>query len=131
MEYVELNTKQKMPALGIGTYKSQKGEVGKAIKIALETGFRHIDCAYVYENEDEIGEILKETFDQGKIKREDVWITSKLYNIFHDPKDVQPACEKTIKDLQCGYLDLYLIHWPVAFEKERILNCSQEKMKTQ
>ncbi|KAJ5077846.1 aldo/keto reductase [Anaeramoeba ignava] len=117
MEYVELNTKQKMPALGIGTYRSPKGELGKAIKIALETGIRHIDCAYFYENEDEIGEVLKETFDQGKIKREDVWITSKLYNIFHDPKDVQEGCEKTIKDLQCGYLDLFLIHWPVAFAK--------------
>ncbi|KAJ5077843.1 hypothetical protein M0811_05533 [Anaeramoeba ignava] len=127
MEYIELNTKQKIPALGIGTYRSPKGEVGKAIKIALETGFRHIDCAYFYGNEDEIGEILKETFDQGKIKREDVWITSKLWNIFHDPKDVQEGCEKTIKDLQCGYLDLFLIHWPVCFEKRNDLDLLPRK----
>ncbi|KAJ5077847.1 aldo/keto reductase [Anaeramoeba ignava] len=127
MEYVELNTKQKMPALGIGTWKSKKGEVGKAVKIALETGYRHIDCAYAYENEDEIGEILKETFDQGKIKREDIWITSKLWNIFHDPKDVQPICEKTIKDLQCGYLDLYLMHCPVCFEKRENLELFPRK----
>jgi len=81
----------------------------------LEKGYRHIDCAAVYENEAEIGQALKEVFAKGIIKREDVFITSKLWNTEHQKSKVRPALEKTLKDLQLSYLDLYLVHWPVSF----------------
>ena len=105
-----------MPAIGLGTWKSGKGEVGQAVKIALNNGYRHIDCAATYGNEAEIGEALTEVFQKDKVKREEVWITSKLWNDSHEKEHVIPALKQTLKDLQLDYLDLYLIHWPVAFK---------------
>jgi len=112
---IKLNTGAQMPALGLGTWKAAPKEVGNTVKLALESGYRHIDCAAVYDNEAEIGQSLKEVFSKGKIKREDVFITSKLWNTEHAKSKVRPALEKTLKDLQLSYLDLYLVHWPVAF----------------
>ena len=106
-----------MPAIGLGTWKSEKGKVEEAVKIALNEGYRHIDCAATYGNEAEIGNAFSEVFSEGKIKREEVWVTSKLWNDSHRKEDVIPALKQTLKDLQLEYLDLYLIHWPVAFKK--------------
>ena len=106
-----------MPALGLGTWKSEPGDVYKAVKEALQLGYRHIDCAFIYGNEVEIGEALKETFLEGLVSRDEVWITSKLWNDSHGYMDVQPAIEQSLKDLQLDYLDLYLVHWPVALKK--------------
>lgn len=113
----KLNTGAEIPAIGLGTWKSQKGDVGQAVKVALNCGYRHIDCALIYQNEAEIGEIFSEVFKEGKIKREDVFVTSKLWSDSHVPEDVLPACQMTLKNLQLKYLDLYLIHLPFAFKK--------------
>ncbi len=109
-----LYTGAKMPAIGLGTFGSDRysGEaIAAAVRGAIAGGYRHIDCAAVYGNEHLIGEVLREVINGG-IKREELWITSKLWNDKHGEDDVIPAFEKSLRDLQLDYLDLYLIHWP-------------------
>ncbi|KAJ1965186.1 Alcohol dehydrogenase [NADP(+)], partial [Dispira parvispora] len=101
-----------MPAIGLGTWRANLGEMDEIIKEAWNLGYRHIDCAPFYRNEREIGTALK----RAKVVRDQLWITSKLWNTEHHPDHVGPACEKTLRDLQVDSLDLYLIHWPLAFE---------------
>ncbi|KAN0034656.1 hypothetical protein ACTFIV_001188 [Dictyostelium citrinum] len=113
----KLNDGNNIPIIGLGTYNGAKaGEVGNAVKIALKNGYRHIDGAAIYLNEKEIGNSLKEVFEEGEIKREDVFYVSKLWNSCHNASLVRKHCEKTLEDLGLQYLDLYLIHWPIAFE---------------
>lgn len=109
--------------IGLGTWKSKPGVVGKAIESALELGYRHIDCAAIYLNEREIGEAIQHCIKRGIVKREELWITSKLWNNAHRREEVLPALKKTLADLKLDYLDLYLIHWPVAI-KNSILNAT-------
>ncbi len=116
MKKLKFNNGDQMDAIGLGTWKSEKGKVTEAVKIALENGYKHIDCAATYGNEAEVGEAFKEIFGKGEVKRDDVWVTSKLWNNAHKKEDVIPALKKTLDDLNLEYLDLYLMHWPVAFK---------------
>jgi len=112
-----LNNSSKTPALGMGTWKIPNESAEAAVTHALvEAGYRHIDCAAIYGNEKGIGQAFGKVFGDGKIKREDVFVTSKLWNTEHHPDNVEKACRQTLKDLQLDYLDLYLIHWGIAFQ---------------
>jgi alcohol dehydrogenase (NADP+) len=104
-----------MPALGLGTWKSSPGEVYSAVREGIKTGYRHFDCAYIYGNEREIGKALSDAMAAGEVKREYLFITSKLWNDRHGRDRVAGGIEKSLRDLRLEYLDLYLIHWPVAF----------------
>lgn len=105
-----------MPMIGLGTWKSAPGKVYEAVTTALEVGYRHVDCAPIYGNEAEVGNALSDAFDAGVADRNEVWITSKLWNDAHSPERVRPALEETLDDLQLDTLDLYLMHWPVALK---------------
>lgn len=115
--FLPLNNGTKIPTIGLGTWNAEKSKVAAAVEFAiLEAGYRHIDCASIYGNEAEIGEALHTVLSTKKVKRSDLFITSKLWNTDHDPKQVELACKKTLSDLQLEYLDLYLVHWGIAFE---------------
>ena len=107
-------TGARMPAIGLGTFGSDRfsgDDIAAAVIGAAEVGYRHFDCAAVYGNEHLIGASL-ETILGGGIPREELWVTSKLWNDKHDPADVIPAFRSSLRDLRLEYLDLYLIHWP-------------------
>lgn len=111
-----------MPLVGLGTWKSAPGQVKQAVLAALDCGYRHIDCASAYGNEQEVGEALALRVGPGKaLQREEVFVTSKLWNTKHEPDDVEAACQATLNDLGLSYLDLYLMHWPMAFQRGKEL----------
>jgi diketogulonate reductase-like aldo/keto reductase len=105
-----------IPALGFGTLIPDLGAVKNATKAALEAGFRQLDTSERYRNEKEVGEALQEVFKAGMIKRQDVFVATKLWNNNHRPERVAPAFEASLQRLQLDYVDLYLIHTPFAFQ---------------
>src|SRR5437660_714882 len=105
-----------IPALGFGTLIPDPVATRTATKAALETGFRQLDASERYRNEKEVGEAMQEVFKAGKIKREEVFIATKLWNNNHRPERVKPAFEASLKRLQLDYVDLYLIHTPFPFQ---------------
>ncbi|XP_035735028.1 aldo-keto reductase family 1 member B1-like [Vespa mandarinia] len=112
-----LNNGNKIPVLGLGTWQGgdDPSIVAQAIKDAVDAGYRHFDCAYIYGNEREIGNALKEKIAEGVVKREDLYITTKLWNTAHKKEKVIPMCKESLKNFGFDYIDLYLIHWPVAY----------------
>lgn len=110
-----LYTGVKIPAVGLGTFGSDKyspAQISEAVYGAVKSGYRLIDCAAVYQNEDQIGEVLKRLFDDGIVKREELFITSKVWNDMHGDGQVIASCKKSLADLQLDYIDLYFVHWP-------------------
>jgi glycerol 2-dehydrogenase (NADP+) len=90
--------------------------VKAAVIHAIKAGYRHIDCAFCYQNEDEVGAALQEVIKKGVVKREELFVTSKLWCTFHTR--VEEALRKSLESLGCGYVDLYLVHWPVPMNPD-------------
>ena len=110
---VKLRTGDEMPIVGLGTFGSDRysnQEIANAVKAAIRMGYRHIDCAEVYQNEKEIGEALSEVIADSTVSRNELWITGKVWNDHH--REVEKSCIKSLKDLGIDYFDLYLVHWP-------------------
>ncbi len=110
------NGSGEIPALGFGTSLSDREETRNAVKTAVEVGFRHLDAAERYRNEEEVGAALKELFAAGTVRREELFVTTKLWNNNHRPERVQPALQASLDRLGLDAVDLYLVHTPFAFK---------------
>lgn len=116
-----------IPGVGFGTFASEgsPGETYRAVKKSLEVGYRHLDCAWFYQNEDEVGDGLRDFLKENpSVKRSDIFICTKVWNHLHRPEDVRWSIEDSLKKLKTDYIDLFLLHWPIAAEKD-----GQEKPK--
>ncbi|KAM0676720.1 hypothetical protein BDAP_002730 [Binucleata daphniae] len=111
---LKLNNGNEIPQIGLGTWRIVGDKVEEVIRNAISIGYRHIDTALVYKNEKEIGNVLQKLFKEGVVKREELFITSKLWNTYHECPE--KALQITLNDLQIDYLDLYIIHWPLNFK---------------
>ena len=106
----------KIPLLGLGTWKMDDEVAEQAVAEAIRIGYRHVDGAWIYLNENGVGRGIAKGIADAGLKRSDIWLTSKLWNDCHRPEHVRGGIEKTLRDLNMDYLDLYLIHWPVAHQ---------------
>uniref|UniRef100_A0A8C6FQA9 NADP-dependent oxidoreductase domain-containing protein n=1 Tax=Moschus moschiferus TaxID=68415 RepID=A0A8C6FQA9_MOSMO len=129
---VKLNDGHFIPVLGFGTYappEVAKREALEFTPFAIEVGFRHIDCAHAYQNEEEIGQVIRSKIADGTVKREDIFCTSKLWLTSLRPELVRPALEKSLKNLQLDYVDLYIMHYPLALKPGKELYPKDENGK--
>ncbi len=104
------------PTVGFGFWKVEQDRTADVCRTVIETGYRHLDCACDYGNEEQVGDGIQTAIADGLVTREDLWVTSKLWNTYHAPEHVSAACRKSLQDLKLDYLDLYLIHFPIAQE---------------
>jgi len=116
MTHISLRSGAEMPSVGLGLWKIPKEDAAAAVVEAIRAGYRHLDSACDYGNEVEVGQGIAAAIEEGLCSREELWITSKLWNTYHDPKHVQAALKRSLSDLGLSYLDLYLIHFPIALE---------------
>lgn len=110
-----LNNGMKMPLIGMGTFGSDhytNAQITEAVAGGIRAGWRMFDCASVYGNEAEIGEVFKAAFDEGVVSRDELFITSKVWNDKHGKGEITASCERSVKDLKCGAVDIYFVHWP-------------------
>ncbi len=114
VQSIDMKWGAKFPTVGFGFWKVEKEKTADVCRSAIEVGYRHLDCACDYGNEVEVGQGIAKAIDDGLCEREDLWVTSKLWNTYHAAQHVRQACEKTLDDLGLDYLDLYLIHFPIA-----------------
>ena len=105
-----------MPTVGLGLWKADGSDVASTVVAAAEAGYRHFDSAADYGNEEAVGKGLSRVLAAGLVAREDLWVTSKLWNTYHRPEHVRAACERSLADLGLDYLDLYLVHFPIALK---------------
>ncbi|XP_060253540.1 dihydrodiol dehydrogenase 3 isoform X3 [Ovis aries] len=129
---VKLNDGHFIPVLGFGTFappEVPKSEALEVTKFAIEVGFRHIDSAHLYQNEEQVGQAIRSKIADGTVKREDVFYTSKLWSTSLRPELVRPALEKSLNNLQLDYVDLYIIHFPVALKPGEALFPKDENGK--
>ena len=123
--FAKLVNGMKIPMLGLGTYKEvDKNKLINAVKTAINGGYRHIDCAYIYFNEQHIGKAIKEAIQESnnKLNRQDLFIVSKCWNTFHSRNKVPQCLDISLKNLGLSYLDLYLIHWPFGFKVMKLVS---------
>ncbi|MDA7915831.1 aldo/keto reductase [Verrucomicrobia bacterium] len=114
MNSLKLITGDELPSIGAGFWKVDNADTARVTKEAIEMGYRHLDCACDYGNESEVGQGIADAISSGLCKREDLWVTSKLWNTYHAAEHVRSACEKSLKDLGLDCLDLYLVHFPIS-----------------
>ncbi len=114
----------RMPLLGLGTWKAEAGEVYSALREAIRIGYRHIDCAALYGNEAEVGSAIRDSISGGEVTRDDLFIVSKLWSNAHGRRNVEPALRKTLGDLGLEYVVAYAIHWPIALQPSAVLPSS-------
>jgi D-xylose reductase len=115
-EALTLVTGDQMPSVGLGLWKVEPAKAANLVAEAIGLGYRHFDSACDYGNESAVGAGLSQAIQSGSVSREDLWVTSKLWNNYHAAEHVRPAAERTLRDLQLEYLDLYLVHFPIALE---------------
>lgn len=115
--YLRLNDGHRMPLLGLGTWNAQGKELKDAVKAAIYCGYRHIDTAANYKNEHLVGQAIRECIEEQVVKREDLFVTTKLWNNSHRRASVQQALRRSLGELQLTYVDLYLIHYPIAYQE--------------
>ncbi|KAH7139373.1 NADP-dependent oxidoreductase domain-containing protein [Dendryphion nanum] len=116
-----LNNGVTIPAVGFGTFANEgsKGETYKAVTHALQTGYRHLDCAWFYQNENEIGEAVRDFLAANpRVQRSDIFIVTKVWQHLHEPEEVKWSFNNSLKELQVDYIDLFMVHWPIAAESD-------------
>ncbi|KAG8292783.1 hypothetical protein J6590_031762 [Homalodisca vitripennis] len=126
MAALSLNNGQHIPTVGLGTWQAPLDEVVATVKFAIDAGYRHIDTALVYGTEPGVGQAVREKVQEGAVHREDIFITTKLWNTHHSVEDVVLACKTSLENLGLEYIDLYLVHWPFGFKTKEPLRVPQQ-----